>query len=92
MGNKALIKLPYMGVPYMRVGYDNFSSLKQEFPNRIFQAMKKQSFWRRDFSLEKFREPNTLKSRQVMGDDADLLWSKACGHVPDTAYKQVVVV
>ena len=26
--------------------------------------------------------------RQVVGDDADLLWSAACGHVPDSAYKQ----
>jgi len=26
---------------------------------------------------------------EVVGDDADLLWSAACGHVPDSAYKQV---
>ena len=30
--------------------------------------------------------------REVVGDDADLLWSQACGHLPAAAYKQARVI
>ncbi|CAK9032374.1 unnamed protein product [Durusdinium trenchii] len=39
--------------------------------------------------LRLVNESGPVVALEVVGDDADLLWSQACGHVPATAYKQV---
>ena len=69
-----------------------FLPLNKNSLNRIFEATLKFLFGGGIFPLKNSGSRILSKSRQVMGDDADLLWSKACGHVPDTAYKQVMVV